>query len=65
MLDSTAAALAGLVSVITLCLSRCRCLLRTREDGQWEAGVGFTDAHLFAPRELPRAAFATVAQPDP
>ena len=64
MLDSTAAVLAGLVSVITLCLSRCRCLLRTREDGQWEAGVGFTDAHLFAPRAA-SAAFATVTRPDP
>ena len=50
MLDSTAAALAGLVSIITLCLSRCRCLVRTTPDGQWEAGAGFTDQNLFAPR---------------
>ena len=46
MLDATVAALTGLVSVLTLALSRCRCLVRSTPEGhQW--GVGFTEAALF------------------
>ena len=46
MLDATVAALTGLVSILTLALSRCRCLVRSTPDGhQW--GFGFTEAALF------------------
>ena len=36
----------GIVSVLTLALARCRCIIRSRE-GHVEWGLGFTDAHLF------------------
>ena len=47
MLDTSV--IIGLVSVLTLALSRCRCIVRSTPDGtQW--GVGFTDAELFPRR---------------
>ena len=49
MLDTSV--IIGLVSVLTLALSRCRCIVRSTPEGtQW--GVGFTDAELF-PRRTP------------
>ena len=59
MLDSVGAAITGFVSLLTLCLSRCRCVVRN-SGGQTEMGVGFTDAHLFGPRAPP-----AVQPPDP
>ena len=51
MLDTSV--IIGLVSVLTLALSRCRCIVRSTPEGtQW--GVGFTDAELF-PRPPPDA----------
>ena len=47
MLDATVAALTGLVSVLTLALSRCRCLVRSTPEGHTQWGFGFTDASLF------------------
>ena len=47
MLDATVAALTGLVSVVTLALSRCRCIVRSTPEGHVRWGVGFTDAELF------------------
>ena len=56
MLDTSV--IIGLVSVLTLALSRCRCIVRSTPDGtQW--GVGFTDAELF-PRRPP-----DLAEPPP
>ena len=54
MLDSASAAIAGLIGVITLALSRCRCILRSTDDGATQWGIGFTDAQLFPdPRSKP------------
>jgi len=53
MLDATVAALTGFVSVLTLALSRCRCLVRSTPEGHVRWGVGFTDAELFPQAERP------------
>ena len=49
----------GLVSVLTLALSRCRCIVRSTPEGQTQWGMGFTDAELF-PRRPP-----DLAEPPP
>ena len=55
MLDATVAALTGLVSVLTLALSRCRCIVRSTPEGhQW--GFEFTEAELFPRTDGPGAA---------
>ena len=55
MVSLDAGLLTALISVVTLTLSRCRCLVRSSEDGlRW--GVGFTDRALF--EETPAAATA-------
>ena len=52
MLDYVLLTITGCVSAITLCLSRCRCIIRQLRDEtgqnhgiQW--GLGFSDAQLF------------------
>ena len=51
MLDN-AVVITGLVSVLTLALSRCRCIVRSTPEGhtQWE--LAFADAELFHRRPL-------------
>ena len=51
MLDN-AVVITGLVSVLTLALSRCRCIVRSTPEGQTQWGLGYTDAELF-PRRPP------------
>ena len=45
MLDTSV--IIGFVSVLTLALSRCRCIVRSDPEGHTQWGVGFTDAELF------------------
>ena len=59
MLD-TPVVITGLVSVLTLALSRCRCIVRSTPEGHTQWGLGFTDAELF-PR--PPAAAPEAPQP--
>ena len=59
MLDATVAALTGLVSVLTLALSRCRCLVRSTPEGHTQWGVGFTDVQLFPAVESPQRGTAS------
>ena len=54
MTAELAAAITGVVSVLTPCLSRVRCVVRNRE-GRTEWGLGFTDAHLFPVETSPPA----------
>ena len=51
MLDN-AVVITGLVSVLTLALSRCRCIVRSTPQGNTQWGMGYTDAELF-PRPPP------------
>ena len=51
MLD-TPVVITGLVSVVTLALSRCRCIVRSTPEGHTQWGMGYTDAELF-PRRPP------------
>ena len=46
MTAELAALITGAVSVLTLCLSRLRCVVRNRE-GRTEWGLGFTENALF------------------
>ena len=54
----------GLVSVLTLALSRCRCIVRSTPEGHTQWGVGFTDAELF-PRPPEPAPVRPLSTPDP
>ena len=51
MID-TPVVITGLVSVLTLALSRCRCIVRSTPEGHTQWGMGYTDAELF-PRRPP------------
>ena len=51
MLDN-AVIITGLVAVLTLALSRCRCIVRSTPEGHTQWGLGYTDAELF-PRPPP------------
>ena len=47
MLD-TPVVITGLVSVLTLALSRCRCIVRSTPEGHTQWGMGFTYAELYS-----------------
>ena len=55
----------GLVSVLTLTLSRCRCIVRSNPEGALEYGFGFTDAQLFPSRPPEPAPARPLSTPDP
>jgi hypothetical protein len=54
----------GLVSVLTLALSRCRCIVRSTPEGHTQWGIGFSDAQLF-PSQPPEPAPPRPSTPDP
>ena len=58
MLDTSV--IIGFVSVITLALSRSRCIVRSTSEGHTHWGMGFTDAELFPRRPPP-----DLAEPPP
>ena len=64
MLDPAVASLTGLVSIVTLALSRCRCIFRSTPEGRVSWGVGFTDAELF-PRSAAQGPHASTPAPIP
>ena len=57
MLDN-AVVITGLVSFLTLALSRCRCIVRSTPEGFTQWGLGFTDADL-SPRRPPEPVLET------